>query len=351
MEFKYSTFSDAYQPSLQLPDQPIFRSLGVPAQEFAPLSTLKVADISYPQDAFQYGEYTSKPLKKAGLDCGPSGPQPRPLKEVPCHLDKTHFCTTQSCNLVFSSLSNILTKLHVDFEVQHSKNKIRGVCHPENIPCSFVVNVFQGKENFVVEFQRRSGCVVQFSNFYNEVLTSFMNTDTQPAVRKAEKQESNLDEPTLKNLVRMACSELVDVQREGLRVLTNCLTTSESNKKLFLQSSASFLPSLLSSSDEQVLRLASVLVDALSSDSSQTTIKIAESSFSLLAKGRFSSLLGRDTKRHLTHALAGYTQTHSKHFSQHPKNQEFVACLERCSSLDNSTRNSVASALNNLVVF
>jgi len=180
MEFKYSTFSDAYQPSLQLPDQPIFRSLGVPAQEFAPLSTLKVADISYPQDAFQYGEYTSKPLKKAGLDCGPSGPQPRPLKEVPCHLDKTHFCTTQSCNLVFSSLSNILTKLHVDFEVQHSKNKrrlsswkhslfIRGECLPRKrelcgrIPkafrlCSPVFQLLQWSPYKFHEHWHTAGC-------------------------------------------------------------------------------------------------------------------------------------------------------------------------------------------------
>jgi len=296
--------------------------------------------------------------KKSGLDLDSfhtgQPQQPRPLKEVPCHMDKTHFNTALSCAMLFSSLSPILTKLHVDFEIQHIKNKIKGVWHPENIPCSFVVNVFRATENNVVEFQRRSGCVVQFSKFYSEVLLAMnMNSTASQQAEKYAKEEppANLDEATIKNLIRMASSELVDVQREGLRVLANCLS-SESNKKLLLSTSSTFLTAILSSADPEVLRLGSVLSEAVSSNSSRATIPIAESSFALLSRGDFSSLLGRDTKRHIIKAIAGFTQSHYKHFAQHPNNHELISCLERCAvSADSATRVAVAAALDRLVVF
>jgi len=152
------------------------------------------------------------------------------------------------------------------------------------------------------------------------------------------------------NLIRMASSELVDVQREGLRVLANCLS-SESNKKRLLSSSPSFLTTILSSSDEEVLRLASVVADSLSSSTSRATIKIAESSFSVLSNHKFSSLLGRDTKRHLTQAIAGFSKSHCSYFTRHPQIHEYVECLERCSvSADNATRAAVATALDQLTV-
>jgi len=357
MDFKYPTFSYVPQP-LQFPDQPIFRSIGGHSQEFTPisslkpLSSLKVTDIPVPWHSFQSQR---GPTKKAGLDLDipatAANPSPRPLKNVPCHLDKTHFRSSLSCNMILSSLSEILTKLHIDFEVQYLKNKIKGVCHPENIPCSFVVNVFQTTDSsVVVEFQRRSGCVVQFSKFYAEVLSA-MNTDGPSQKNEKPEMHTNLDEGTITNLIRMASSELVDVQREGLRVLANCLS-SESNKKRLLSASSSFLSTILSSSDEEVLRLASVVAASLSSNTSRATIAIAESSFTLLSKNNFSSLLGRDTKRHLTQAIAACAKAHYSYFTQHPNNPEYVACLERCSvSADSATRVAVATALDHLVVY
>jgi len=298
--------------------------------------------------------------KKSGLDFEVqsfsgnsrlSHPRPRPIRELPCYIEKhTSFTTTSSPSTIFDSLSQILGKLRVDFEFQYLKNKIKGVCHPNNIPCSFRVNVFKTTDAHVVEFQRRSGCVVQFSKFYADVLLA-MNTEPKKdsAPTKSE-PVSALDQASIANLIRMSSSELVDVQREGLRVLANSVSL-EANRKLLLASSE-FLTSILSSSDDEVLRLAGVVVNALSGSNSRLGIPVAETVFSVLSKNSLNSLIGRDTKRQLTQAIAGYTKSHSQHFVHHPRASEFVSCLEQfTTSADVATRNASSAALECLFVY
>jgi len=359
-EHKYPTFSDVSSASspflLEFHHEPMYRSLGAaakPEQEFAPLSSLKVSDLSMPSMNWSLSGHTENMAsKKADLDFNVSpsfslGTQPRPIREKPCYFEKhTSFTSSDAPATIFDSVVHALNQLRVDFEFQHAKNKIMGVCYPNNLQCVFRVNIFRAEDSYLVEFQRRQGCVLAFSTFYADVRKVMTGKAASSASPGPSETPAGLDNVSVENLVRMASSPLADVQREGLRTLANCARTP-SNRKLLL-GSCSFLSEVLSSSsDTEVVRLASELAGHMCSSPAKDALAVAESVFQALAsQSSNSSLTGRSAKRSLAQAAAGYSQSHKKHFRQ----EKYVSCLEKYScSADERTRVAANSALDVLV--
>jgi len=346
---------------LHLWGAPVYWSLGpvaVSTEPQWPLSTLKVK-------AFDWAQQQSSRLtvKKSDFDFEVSGtesrPQPRPITAVPIYVDRNYcFSSTSSPSVIFDSLIHTLNELGVDFEYQYLKNKIKGVCYPNNVPCSFRIHVFRASDSFLVEFQRRSGDVVAFSKFYSQFLA--MNSESKTK-QEAAKQGTRavaidssvasavtLDSSTMQTLVWMSSSECLDVQREGLRTLTSCLA-SESNCKVLSSASPDFISSILSSPDEEVVRLGSVIAKALSNAS--TSPETVSSIFSLLSNSwDHNSLMARDIKRQLSQAAAVIVSSQADQLLHHPQYSEYVSCLERYScSADVNTRTAANTALDELV--
>jgi hypothetical protein len=295
-------------------------------------------------------------MKKSDFDFEVTGtvsrPQPRPITAVPIYVDRNYsFSSTASPSVIFDSLMHTLNELGVDFEYQYLKNKIKGVCYPNNIPCSFRIHVFRASESFLVEFQRRSGDVVAFSKFYSQFLATNSGSKCKQGAAKqgvravaTDSSTVTLDSSTVQTLVRMSSSECLDVQREGLRTLASCLA-SESNRKVLSSASPDFISSILSSSDEEVVRLGSVIAKALSDTS--LSPKTVSSIFSLLSNSwDQNSLMARDIKRQLSQAVAVIASSQTDQLLSHPQISEYVSCLERYScSADINTRTAANNAL------
>jgi hypothetical protein len=78
---------------------------------------------------------------------------------------------------IFDKVTTALDSHNVDYEYLPLKNKIKGICYPNNMQCTFHVHVFQSKTGEkLVEFQRRSGCVIAFSQFFSRLVADSLSS-------------------------------------------------------------------------------------------------------------------------------------------------------------------------------
>jgi len=271
--------------------------------------------------------------------------------------------------------------------------------------CTFNVHVFQSKAGEkLVEFQRRSGCVVAFSQFFSRLVTdslsSLLGSDSfnssagkakakaRTTVQAAAQANSvpvsdsdpdvKLDDLTVQSLFEMIQSCNVDVQRQGLQTLFE-VAIDDSNKKVLMQSpiqkirstsSSSSPPSsrasvtvfdvlqqLLSSKDEQVVHYAAMILQAfLSSECSGMCRQLIshpllDSMFDILNSTWAQSLSLRAAKRTLAQTISTLSKIHAKELMGFPNSSKYVQTLERyscCSDL--SMRKFCSQSLDELLV-
>lgn len=146
---------------------------------------------------------------------------------------------------ILSQITHYFTLFNVNFDFVADKSKIKGSFQENCNSCTFRVRLFQAPDGhgYLVEFQRRAGCVVTFNNLYRRTLqsaarhVSHMFGDVpmpSPSPLDDEPLEPlpvKLDEPSVRALYLIASSDYVDVQREGLRTLAY-LSANDHNQSI-----------------------------------------------------------------------------------------------------------------------
>jgi len=304
------------------------------------------------------------------------------------------FCVLSLLTKIFDKITVALDSHNVDYEYQPLKNKIKGICYPNNMQCTFHVHVFQSKTGEkLVEFQRRSGCVVAFSQFFSRLVTDSLasilsgkssRTDKQQQqqqqVAEANKQldsDVKLDEITVQSLFEMIQSCNVDVQRQGLQTLFN-VAIDDTNKKVLMQSPIQrilatspppsskatrvtlldVLKQLLSSKDAQVVHYTTMILQSFSSSDCSDVCKqlvshpLLDSMFDILNSTWAQSLSLRAAKRTLAQTISALSKTHAKELMGFPNSSKYVETLERyscCSDL--SMRKFCSQSLDDMMVY
>jgi len=404
-ENKYSFYPSGVSgsSSLILQNDPVYRSFsGVANDEsvahhvapFTTSSVLSVKGVHHEYHDYTWDEYPAHPQSKkdlSSLQLNSMRPEmARPIQDAPAYVEKaTSFLCSCHTDDIFGKITGALDSHNVDYEYQPLKNKIKGLCYPNNIQCTFHVHVFMSKSgDKLVEFQRRSGCVVAFSQFFSRLVADSLssllpkgnNKPTQPNQQTNSipqldtTTELKLDDVTVQSLFEMIQSPNVDVQRQGLQTLFN-VAIDDANKKVLMQStiqkvtsSASsprssdvtvfdVLKQLLLSKDEQVVHYAAMILQSFSSSECSEVCRqlvshpLLDSMFDILNSTWAQSLSLRAAKRTLAQTISTLSKVHAKELMGFPNSSKYVETLERyscCSDL--SMRKLCSQSLDELLV-
>jgi len=311
-------------------------------------------------------------------------PRVRPIAEAPVYVEKaTSFSSKLPPADLFDKITVALDTHSVDYEYQHLKNKIKGICYPNNIPCTFHVNIFSSPQQsgeYLVEFQRRSGCVIAFSQFFGRLVSDSFNSilcgnkpkaPVAPPADLDTEADVKLDDNAVQSLFEMIQSSNVDVQRQGLQTLFN-VAIDDNNKKVLLHSPISkyvqaassssssvtlfdVLKELLYSKDSAVVHYAAMILNAFSSSDMCKALlsrPLLDSMFDILnTTWALQSLSMRATKRSLAQTISSLSKTHAQELMMfNGSNNRYVETLERYSCCsDVSMRKYCAQSLDELL--
>lgn len=196
-------------------------------------------------------------------------PLPESVTQVPDYFDQWSSFLTHHKNILQTLVSSLQTqKEHrCDFEHLQDRNMIKGVLYENHASCTFRIQLFQyDDETYLIEFQRRSGCILAFNNFFRHIVDSikssvsrlYCNIGTQTEAHSCSDAASasassasqpaplpslsnltpaspclpscvTLDNPTLVSLCVMVQSAASDIQIEGLSALA-ALSSSVANQ-------------------------------------------------------------------------------------------------------------------------
>jgi len=241
------------------------------------------------------------------------------------------------------------------------------VCYTEtNASCSFNIRIFKSpnqKARHLVEFQRRSGCVIAFRRIFQRLLVSFSRNgvvlgSTVLAVPPQAPVEINLDKKTAALMLQTLSEQDVclEYSRETLRVLS-CLSKQSNNLSTLLQVNPN-LPELLvqflKSKDVETLRCAAdFLANTLSVQSSHVIIRQhisslfdAYSSNDLISPGfgtAARNLLQLEVKRQITRSLLTLSSKSTDAISQNPHFSSYVKVLKEATLSPDSKLQTFAS--------
>jgi hypothetical protein len=393
--------------SLTFQNDPVYRSFGgvvnenVSTNHFVGTSSLLSGKADYDRsinepESTSWVEYPSsqqhgkKDLSSLQLNqlradvARPDIARPRPIQEMPLYVEKaTSFMCTLPPEDIFEKVTSALDSHNVDYEYLPLKNKIKGICYPNNMQCTFHVHVFQSKTGEkLVEFQRRSGCVIAFAQFFSRLVADSLSSVLSSGKAPKQAQETvtdssdvKLDELTVQSLFEMIQSCNIDVQRQGLQTLFN-VAIDDANKKVLMQSpiqkiSSNSSPSsrasvvtvfdvlkqLLSSKDEQVVHYAAMILQSFSSSECSGMCRqlishpLLDSMFDILNSTWAQSLSLRAAKRTLAQTISTLSKMHAKELMGFPNSSKYVQTLERyscCSDL--SMRKFCSQSLDELSV-
>lgn len=92
------------------------------------------------------------------------------LKKSPVWVEpSTTIVSNKNPSDVYKALTEALDAY--DIEANETNSKIRGLVYTPS-RCSFAVNMFEGDDSTLVEFQRRSGCALSFNSMFNDALSA-----------------------------------------------------------------------------------------------------------------------------------------------------------------------------------
>jgi len=232
---------------------------------------------------------------------------------------------------LLDSIVHYFQHQNIDFELNPQKYKLTCVFYNEtNVPCAFNVSLFQcptNKAKHLVEFQRKSGCVVSFRKLYSVFLNTFLKQgfvkgEPVPVPRSLPfLGEVELDEKTLSVMFRsLYSSECFEDSREVLRAFANWSRTQK-NLVLMLKMKPDFatlLLQLLSSEDADTIRCAATILANLAAVSSVLSFSSCSSSlFNVLSLNDIvapgfnttaSKLILIEAKRQITRCLIFLTK-------------------------------------------
>jgi len=267
---------------------------------------------------------------------------------------------------LINSILLILTHQCIDFSFVPSKSKIDCVCYTEtNASCTFLVHIFSSpnqKARHLVEFQRRSGCVIAFRRIFQRLLVAFSQSGVAlgPAVSALPpypSMEVSLDKKTAALMLQTLCEDVsLEYSRETLRVLS-CLSKQSGNLAVLLQVNPNLpelLVTFLKSKDVETLRCAAnFLANTLSDQSSHNMIRKNISilfdvyaSNDLISPGfgtAARNLLQLEVKRQITRSLVTLSSKSTNAISKDPLFSSYVKILKEATLSPDSKLQTFAS--------
>jgi len=257
-------------------------------------------------------------------------------------------------------MRNILSKRNIDHNYQPLNHKIRGVYYDSDnsTPCTFNIELFKAplgtEAKYLLECQRRYGCVVVFRKFYNQILQALSAEGIAvPLVQAPTFSPSStvapgqvlLDKETLSILMRGVGKSNSNLEhlREIVRLLA-CLSKSSQNRSVLAEAHNStnivdILGRVLQLPDVEVRRCGATLLANIASMEKirgELISHLLAIIFKILPSPDCDcagfgeecvELMGRETQRQLGRALALISETHAKQIIQDPLYSQYLKTL------------------------
>lgn len=275
----------------------------------------------------------------------------------------------------------------------------------DSTPCTFKINLFKAPQNtkkasFLVEIQRRYGCIVAFRRFYQQILQAltteglaipFSSSSTPSSTTAATNippattttslspigvvpspSQVSLDRGTLDTLFRSMGnpSKLNTVNLENLRETVRVLATvsrTSQNKAVLIGTDSDrtnlveMLLAVLKLQDLEVRRCGATLLNNIASLEAvrgDLITKLSACMFELLDKSddptadsvvagfMAGSLMEKEIQRQVAQTLATLTQTHARELTRQSSYPHYLETLNKCkASSDDLFRESVLLTL------
>jgi hypothetical protein len=324
-----------------------------PEGSLSQIKGMKVIDLSsvtQSLESFGFSVPTSSPSKAQ-----------KPVGECPPYFEcNSSFLTNKPPRETFESLLHVLQKRNIDHDYKAWNHKIKGVIYDNenSSPCTFNIKLFQAplgakKAKYLLEFQRRYGCVVVFRKFYQQVLQTLVAegvaiplvpTSSISATSLLAPGQLVLDKGTLEILMRGVgkSSSNLEHLREIIRLLAS-LSKSSHNRAVLAESHGTtnlcdILARVLQLPDVEVRRCGATFlgnIAVLEDLRGELISKLLAVMFKILSSSDCGSsgfsdcsdLMGRETQRQIIRALALITETHAKQVSQDPLFSQYFKAL------------------------
>jgi hypothetical protein len=165
-----------------------------------------------------------------------------------------HVFSTANPTALIQSVLNVLHQQQVDCVAKHEQFKIKCSAYRSCARLSFYVHVFsagEGSKRYAVEFQRRSGDALHFSEIYRSAKRSLAEQHLIEKV-KASSIRPDLPAPppidmqitvdqvkdTVKALLLMVTSKYVDLKAQGMVALADLTTSDPKVQKMMVEGGA-----------------------------------------------------------------------------------------------------------------
>jgi len=157
-----------------------------------------------------------------------------------------HVFSTANPSMLVQQVLNVLAQQQVDCVAKYDQFKIKCASYKSSAKLSFSVHIFSVSEGsnkrYAVEFQRRSGDALHFSEMYRSVKRSLAGNHLIEKLTKKEASSIRAEQPvaapldvqitveqmkaTVVSLLKMAVSKEIDLKAQGMIALSD-LTVSE----------------------------------------------------------------------------------------------------------------------------
>jgi len=306
--------------------------------------------------------------------------------ECPSYFESnSSFLTNKPPRETFDSVIHVLQKRHIDHDYKPLSHKIKGVIYDNenSSPCTFNIRLFQAplgtkKAKYLLEVQRRYGCVVVFRKFYQQVLQTLLAEGVAIPLAHISSSVSPisvltpgqvvLDKQTLEILMRGVGKSSANLEhlREIVRLLAS-LSKSSHNRAVLAESHGTtnlcdILARVLQLPDVEVRRCGATFlgnIAVLEDLRGELISKLLAVMFRILSSTDVGSagfsdcveLMGRETQRQILRALALMTETHAKQVSQDPLFSQYFKALTKLQTCSDSViRSDVNVTLQHLKV-
>ena len=154
---------------------------------------------------------------------------------VPSYYEKyTHFTTEIPADDILIRLQEIFVDNDQIDMKESSSYSLTCTLYEDYLNVEFDVNIFQAdSKSFIVEFQKASGDVSLFNNIYRTTKARFLGIDIgRPNFNNKSSDYVQIDEETIKLLLKMVKSEYVDESYGGLKIIASAACHADNHEIL-----------------------------------------------------------------------------------------------------------------------
>jgi len=329
----------------------------------------------------------TKSIDSLSFSSTKSPPQSRaaPIGDCPLYYEpNSSFLTNKTSSDILDSIRLQLVKRKIIHQFFPLKHKIKGLMYSseDSAPCTFKISLFKAPKNtkkatFLVEIQRRYGCIVLFRRFYQQILQALTMEGAAIPILAASTSSTtsastiSLDKGTIDALFRSLGSPsklstaTLENLRETMRIFATISKTTPNKMALVSTDSdrSNLLELILNTlqvSDFEVRRCGATLLSNMATVESLRSelipkltgcmFKLLENTDDSTAAGfTLSYLVEIEIQRQIAQALATITQTHGKDLMQQPDYSHYLEILNKQKvAFDELFRESVQKILQQL---